>query len=160
MRVAEIGGGDVVDAGRLDVCGRHTAAGELANQNRQLLDGIDAADVLRRVGLGETATLRLDERRVVLGCSAVHLRQDEVGRAVDDAGQGREGGGIRPSRERAEEWHAGDDAGFVAQGDAGARGRVLQLVAVMCHERLVRGDDGEAAADGLEDQGACRLDAA
>ena len=42
-----------------------------------------AGDVLRRVGLREAEPLRLGERLVVAR-AALHLGEDEVGRAVDD----------------------------------------------------------------------------
>ena len=65
--------------------GRYEAAakGEL-RENRELVGGIDAFDVVRRIGLGESQPLSLREGACVRR-SVEHLRKNEVGRAVEHA---------------------------------------------------------------------------
>ena len=58
-------------------------------QDRELVRGVAAADVERRIGLGVAGVLRLAQRDLELQAVLRHLRQDVVARAVDDAAQRR-----------------------------------------------------------------------
>ena len=53
-------------------------------QDGQLLGGVAAVDVHRRIGLGVAALLGLGQGRGVVGVVLLHLREDEVARAVED----------------------------------------------------------------------------
>ncbi len=74
---------DLVDPDRLDVGELEARVEGDGREDRHLRRGVGAGDVVGRVGLGEAATLRLAQRLLV-GLAALHLGQDEVGRAVDD----------------------------------------------------------------------------
>ena len=54
-------------------------------QDRQLLRGIAAVDVHGRIGLGKAQLLRLRQGVGVALAAILHLREDEVARAVEDS---------------------------------------------------------------------------
>ena len=85
--------GDRLDPGVGDVGELDARVKGDGRENRHLGRGVGAVHVVGRVGLGEPAALRLGERLAVRG-AALHLGEDEVGRAVDDA----EDRGARSSR--------------------------------------------------------------
>ena len=86
LGVGDVGRLQVDDA--LDVRLRelHRNAERDRADDRRLVRGVDAGDVERRVGLGVAEPLRLGERGREVDPLLAHLREDEVGRAVDDPG--------------------------------------------------------------------------
>ena len=54
-------------------------------QDRQLLRGVAAVDVHGRIGLGEAQLLGLGQGVGVALAAVLHLREDEVARAVENA---------------------------------------------------------------------------
>ena len=132
---------------------------EQPDQNRQLLRGIGAAHVHRRIRLGEAEALRVGERRGEGGTGG-HRGQDRIRGAVEDGGHA---GGARRERaplELPEERHAGDAAGFEAQRGGAAAGELHQLLAVRGDQRLVGGHDRDAAIERAPHEAVGRLDAA
>ena len=78
--------GDLADALDMHRLERHWPAEGDCRQDRQLVRGIDAVDVERRIGLGVTQLLRIGEHLGELAAALAHLRQDVVAGAVEDAG--------------------------------------------------------------------------
>ena len=66
------------------------------DEQRELLGGVPAGDVHRRVGLGEPELLGLVQRLLVRPAVAGHPGQDDVARAVDDADEGVDPVGDEP----------------------------------------------------------------
>ena len=81
----DVGGGDAADALVVHVAGDDLRAERDRGDDRRLGAGVVALDVGGRVALGEPERLRLGERLAVVGALLGHLREDEVGGAVDDA---------------------------------------------------------------------------
>ena len=90
--VAELAGerdverGDAADALDMHRVERDRPAERERGQDRQLVRGIDAVDVERRIGLGVAQLLRIGEHLGELAAALAHLRQDVVAGAVEDAG--------------------------------------------------------------------------
>lgn len=129
-------------------------------QDRGLGGGVEALDVGGRVGLGVTERGRLVQRLAVAGPGRVHLVEDEVGGAVDDAehpvdlvaGQGL---AQRPyQRDRAR------DGGLVIQVRTVGLGRRVQRRAVRRDQRLVGGHHAGAVLESGGDERTGRLDTA
>ena len=81
----DVGGGDVGDALAVDVGRGHPGVEGQAGQDRRLGRGVEALDVGGRVGLRVAERLSLGQGLGEAGALGVHLVQDEVGGAVDDA---------------------------------------------------------------------------
>ena len=79
--------GDTLDGDVVDADARVERQG---CQDGALGRGVEALDVCGGVGLGETEVLRLLESILVAQALGAHRVQDEVGRAVDDAHDGRD----------------------------------------------------------------------
>ena len=75
----------LADALVVDVAGDDLGAEGDRGDDRRLGAGVEALDVGGRVALGEAEALGLGERVAVVGALLGHLREDVVGRAVDDA---------------------------------------------------------------------------
>ena len=86
LGVADVLARELRDALGVDLVELHRHAEGDRRHDRELVRGVDAFDVERRVGLGVAARLRLGEHVVERRARRAHLGQDEVGRAVDDAG--------------------------------------------------------------------------
>ncbi len=128
-------------------------------ENRHLGCGVGAVHVVGRVGLGEPATLRLGERLAVRR-AALHLGEDEVGRAVDDA---EDPVHVRDDQRLAQHLDHRDrsaHAGLEPQLHTGARRGGEELGAPSGNELLVGGHHALTAAEQLRDICARRLDAA
>ena len=89
-----------------------------------------------------------------------HRRENEVRRAVDDAGDPFDAVGGQPFAQRLDDRHATGDGALERHHHALRVRRGEDLVAVLREERLVGGDDVLAMGDRVEHQRACRLDAA
>ncbi len=62
-----------------------TRAEGKVGQDRQFLCGVAAVDVHRRIGLGKAQLLRLGQGAGIAHTAILHLREDEVARAVQNA---------------------------------------------------------------------------
>ena len=74
-----------LDALDVDLVERHARAERQAGQQGELVGGVEAADVEGRVGLGVALGLRLREHVGERAMLLLHLRQDVVAGAVEDA---------------------------------------------------------------------------
>ena len=75
---------DLGDAARLDLRERHARAEGDRGEDRHLRGRVRAVDVVGRIGFGIAERLSLRER-VGVRAAALHAREDEVRRPVDDA---------------------------------------------------------------------------
>ncbi len=113
---------------------------------------VHALNVEGRIGLGITQTLRFFQHGVEAQALVAHLGQDEVGGAVDDAGNpldavcGQAFAQCLDDRDAARHRRLErDHHALVLRG-------LEYLVAMRCEQRLVRGDDMLAVGDGLHHQ--------
>ena len=87
---AEVGGGrdmcrlDLGDAARLDLVDRDARAERDRRENRHLRGRVGAVDVVARIRLRVAERLRL-RQRIGIRVAALHAREDEVRRPIDDA---------------------------------------------------------------------------
>ena len=114
--------------------------------------GVDAFDVEGRVGFGVAQLLRLLEHGGEVEALVAHLGQDEVGGAVDDAGQPVDAVGGQAFAQRLDDRDAAGHRRFERDHDAlGLRGG-KDFVAVHGQQRLVGGDHVLAVGDRLQHQ--------
>ena len=88
--LGDVLGADGTDALLVDVVGGHAGAKADGGEDGRLAGGIEAVDVGGRVGLGIALGLGVGEHVGVIGALGVHARQDVVGGAVEDAGDGED----------------------------------------------------------------------
>ena len=119
-------------------------------QDRELVGGVGAVHVERRVGLGVAELLRLGEGVGVAQAALGHRGEDEVRGAVEDALDGGDLVGRQALAQRADDRHAAGDRGLEADGALGLAGGLEDLVARVGEQRLVRGDDVLAGREGVE----------
>ena len=160
-----LGGDDVLgrdtgDALAVDVIEMHTGVEREPGEDRGLRRRVVALDIGRGVGLGVPEGLRLGEDIGVVGAVLVHLGQDEVGGAVDDAEHAAHLVAGEALAQRAKEWHRPRDRGLEVEVDAVGLGGRVELGAVLREQRLVGGHDRGTRCHGCEDERAGRLDAA
>ena len=114
-------------------------------EDRHLRGRVRAGDVVRRIGLGEPAPLRLGER-VRVRRAALHLGEDEVRRPVHDP---EDAVHVRRDERLAEHLDHRDrpaHARLEAELDTGRDGRREELGSALRDELLVRGHDRLAGA--------------
>ncbi len=160
-----LGGRDVLrrdlrDALAVDVVERHPSVEGQLGEDRRLRGRVVTLDVGRRIRLGVAERLGLREDGRVVGALLVHLGEDEVRGAVDDAEHlGDLVAGERLAQ-RPQQRDGSGDGGLEVQVDAVARGRLVEGGAVGGQQGLVGRDDARAGGHGRQDQRAGRLDAA
>ncbi len=160
LRVADIDRlqlGDALHIGALELH-RH-AEGDGAHQ-RELVGGIEALDVEGRIGLGIAQALGLREHRAEVQALVAHLRQDEVGGAVDDAGDPLDAVTRQPLAQRLDDGDAAGHRGLERHHHALVLGGLEDLVAVHRQQRLVGRDHVLAVGDGAQHQFARQVIAA
>ena len=142
-----------------DVVERDPRAEGDRGEDRHLRRRVCAGHVLGRIGLGVSEPLRLGQRLGVVG-AGLHLREDEVGRPVDDAEHAvhaREGERLAQHLDhRDRRAHAR----LEAELDAGRRRRREQLRAAAGDELLVGRDDRLPDTKEVEHVAAGRIEAA
>ena len=121
--------------------------------DRRLVRGVDAFDVEGRVGLGITQALRLLQHVGEVQPLAAHLRQDEVRRAVDDAGDPFDAVGGEALAQRLDDRDAPGHRRLECDDHALRACGGEDLAAVHREQRLVGRDHVLAGGDGLEHQG-------
>src|SRR5690606_23435565 len=134
-----------VDAAEL----QRNAKGD-GGENGQLVGGVDALDVERRVGLGIAEALRLGERIVEALLLCAHGRQYEIPGAVDDACDAPDAVAAQALADHLDDADAAGDGGLERHHHAALLGALEDLVAVHGDQRLVGGDHVLAALDGGE----------
>jgi hypothetical protein len=130
----------------------HRDAEGQCRQDGDLVRGIDALDVEGRVGFGIAQALRLLEHGIEGQALVAHLGEDEVGGAVDDAGDPLDAVGGEPLAQRLDDRDAAGDCRLEGDHDALLHGGGENLVAMHGQQRLVRRDHMLAVGDGLEHQ--------
>ena len=159
-RRLDVGVGDPADALAVHVTGHHACAEGDRRDDRGLRRGVEALDVGRGVALGVAETLRLGQRVVERRARLGHAAEDVVGRAVHDAEHPTDAVAGERLAQRADERDAAGDRRLEQQVDPGALRGLEQLAADVGEQLLVRGDDGLARLERLDDELACGLDAA
>ena len=133
-------------ADRLDALHVHLVEGDAraegqAGQQGELVGGVEAADVEGGVGLGIALGLRLLQHVGEGAVLLLHLRQDVVAGAVEDAVDAPD---LVAGQRLAQRLDDGDAAGhrrLEVEGDAVLLGQLGELGAVLGEQRLVGGDD-------------------
>ena len=111
-------------------------------EDDQLVRGVMALDIARRIGLRVAEPLRLRERRVVVEWRGLvgHGGQDEVGRAVDDASDALDPVAREVAGQGPEDRDPAADRGFEAERGTRPPGDPLELRAMVGDDVLVGGD--------------------
>ena len=118
------------DAAALDGRHRHGDAEGDLGQDGQLVGGVGAVHVERRIGLGVAALLGLGQGLGVAAAVLGHAGEDEVAGAVEDALQRRDLVGGQALGQGGDDRHAAGDAGLEGDGPAVPAGGVEDLGAV------------------------------
>ncbi len=157
-RVAELGrvgnvhrrdAGDAFDVHVLEVHRR--PEGEV-HQDRQLVGGVDALYVERRIGFRVARRLRFLQDFVERATGFGHLGQDVVRRAVDDPVEGQQPVGRQAFGQGAQDGNPAADTRFKADVHTGPGRRFKELFPVDRQQRLVGGDDVLALGHRLEQE--------
>ena len=159
-RGLHVGGGDLRDALAIDVGGRDAGVEGQAGQDRGLGGGVEALHVGRRVRLGVAQLLGLLQRLGEAGAGGVHLVEDEVGGAVDDAEHAGDLVAGQRLAQRPQDRDRTGDGRLVVEVALGLRGRFEERRSVLGEERLVGGDHARAVLERGEDQRPGGLEAA
>src|SRR6185295_13523598 len=128
--------------------------------DRRLGAGIEALDVGRRVAFGESQRLGFGEGDAVVGAFLGHLGEDEVGGAIDDPHDSRDGLAAQALAQGSDDGDATGYGGFEQQIHAGVVADAEQFGADVGQQLLVGGDHGLARLQRRGDQLARRLDPA
>ena len=131
-------------AGGVD-CGVERQCGE----DGELLRGVDALDVERRIGLGIAQPLRFGQRVGEAAAFFFHGGEDVVRGAVDDAGQSIDAIGGKAGAQRLDDGNAARHRAFEAERQAPFPGAGEEGVAAGGEQRLVGGDDVLAGGNGV-----------
>ena len=130
-----VGGGEVGERDRLDAfdadrIGVEPRAERQRRQDRQLVRGVEAADVEGRIGLGVAQPLRLLQAEVERQPLGLHLRQDVVAGAVEDAADARDAVARKRLAQGLDDGNAAADRGLEGERRAVALGEFGQFLAV------------------------------
>ena len=115
-------------------------------QDRQLVCRVHAFDIELGIGLGKALGLRVSKHRVEIGTGALHLRQDEIARAVQDAVNPIERIGRGPFAQALEHGNAAGNRCLEGERRTGPRRQLGQFQPVMRNHGLVCGDQSLALA--------------
>ena len=119
--------GDAFDVGLVEL---HRDAERDRRHDGHLVRGIDALDVEGRIGFGVTQALRLFQHGVESQALVAHLGQDEIGRAVDDAGDPLDAVGRQAFAQRLDDRNAAGHGRLERHHHALVLRRLENLVAV------------------------------
>src|SRR5690606_29402613 len=108
-------------------------------------------DIEGGIRLGVAQALRFGEHRVEWQATRLHFGKNEVGGAIDDAGNPVDTVGGQAFANRLDDWNAASHGGLEHHHHALAAGSVKDLIAVLGQQRRVGGDHGLALADRLHD---------
>ena len=122
-RVAEVARGEPRDAFAVDLVRVDGRVKGEAGEDRELVSGVVALDVVRGLRFRVAEVLRAHERVGEVDAVVAHPREDVVGRAVDDGADTGDLVGGEVALEGGDDGDAAADAGFVEDVDAGLVGR-------------------------------------
>ena len=142
----DVGGKDVADAADRDIVKRRLRAEGDRGEDRQLVRGIDAVDVEAGIRLRISQRLCLGEHLGKVAALRLHLGQDEIAGAVEDAVDVADDVGRRTFAQALDDRDAAGHRRLELEWHAGPFGLLCQFQPVMGEHRLVRGD--EAAPGG------------
>ena len=114
-RRGDVGRAHVGDALAVDVGGHHTGVEGEAGEDGGLGRGVEPLDVGRRVGLGVAEGLGLLQRLGEPGAGGVHLVEDEVRGAVDDAEHAADPVAGQGLAQRTQDRDGAGDGGLVVE---------------------------------------------
>ena len=144
-----------VDLGRVDAQSERQRA-----EDRQLGAGIIPVEVRRRVGFRVAAALRIADRCVQRAAGRLHLREDRIGRAVQDRDDARDAIAGEPFTNGADNRHRAAHCCFKPELTSLPGGQREQRRPVARDHLLVGGDDGFPRKQGGADPAGGGLDAA
>jgi hypothetical protein len=156
----DVGRGDARDALVVDVAGHDPRPEGDHGDDGGLGPGVEALHVGGGVALGVAQALGLGQRLLVRGAVLGHAGQDEIGGAVDDAGDPGDALAGQRLAQRPDQRDGARHRRFEQDVDAGGVGHVEDLGADVGQQLLVGADDGLARLEGVEGEGAGGLDAA
>ncbi len=139
-RVGDVVGLDLGDPLVGDVAEAHRRVEGEPREDRHLRRCVGPPDVLGRVGLRVAELLRARQGLFVARTGRRHLREDEVGRPVDDPQHLLDPGRGQALLDHPDHRDDAGDGGLEAQLHPGLTGGGEELVAVLGDELLVRGD--------------------
>jgi len=125
-----------------------------------LVCGVDAFDVKGGVAFGIAERLGLLQRDSKVQALAAHFADDEIGSAVDDAGDPFDAVGGQALAQRLDDGNAAGHRGFKSHHHAALAGCGKDFRAVHGQQRLVGGDHVLAGSNGLQHQAARNAGAA
>jgi hypothetical protein len=120
-------------------------------EDRELVGGVDAFHVVRRVRFGEPQALRRGERAFVR-CAVEHFGEDEVRRAVEHAADFENLFARERFGDRSHDRNGATDGGFVGDRDAAGRRERAELRASRREKIFVRRNDVFAGAQRGDDE--------
>ena len=126
-------------------------------QDGQFLGRIAAIDVHGRVGLGIAALLGFGQGRGIVGIVFLHLREDEIARAVKDSVDRLDLVGDQALAEGRDDGDASGHGGLEGDRAALLSRPIEQLRPMFGQEGLVGRDHVLAAVEQLQDDGPCGL---
>jgi len=150
--VVDVGGGQLGDAFGVGLVELQRDTKGDGGQDGQLVGGVDAFHVERRVGFGVTQGLGFGQHVFEGTALLAHFGEDEVTGAVDDAGYPVDAVGGQAFTDRLDHRDTTGHRGFERYDHALLAGLGEDLVAVHGDQRLVGGDHVLAVLDGLEHQ--------
>ena len=110
-------------------------------QDRELVGGVEAADVERRIGFGIAEALRFLEAILEGQALQLHARQDVIAGAVEDAVDAADLVAGEAFAQRLHDRDAAGDGGLERERHALLLGELRERHAVLGEQRLVGGDD-------------------
>ena len=116
-------------------------------QDRELVGGVEAADVEGRIRFRVTEPLRLGETDLERQLLGLHARQNIVAGAVENASDALDRVASQTLAQGLDDRNPAPYRGFVVERGLVGFGQVRELKAVRGEHRLVGGDDGQAARE-------------
>ena len=152
LRVLDVGRAELGDAFDIGLVKLHRNAKRNGAHQCELVRGVHAFNVKGRVGFGVTQALRIFQHHVKVQALVAHLAQDEVGGAVDDAGDPLDAVGGQAFAQRLDDGDATGHGRFKRHHHALGGRCGKDLGAVHGQQRLVGGDHMLARGNGFQHQ--------
>ena len=160
LRRGDVGGGDGTDALAVHIVQGKAGVEGQRGKDRGLGGGVVAFDVGGGVGFRVAQALGLGQGVGELRPGGIHLVQDEVGGAVDDAEHPGDPVAGEAVPDGPQDGDRAGDGGLVGQLHAGLVRFLVEGGSVLGYERLVAGDHAGTVPHGGQDQGAGGFDPA